>query len=335
MILAPPPGGGGPGWATFIASIANLFRQKLARALWLWSAPTADLPTTTDLGANEGALAYDDTVNAPTFYDGSAWKQLGVVGGGAALTRSNDTNVTLTLGGSPTSALLAATSMTLGWSGQLAAGRGGTGLGSYTTGDILYASSSSALAALADVATGNALISGGVGTAPSWGKIGITTHVSGLGTGVATFLATPSSANLAAAVTDEIGTGSLAFATAWATWTPTFSTDLGDSAFSFSGSPTVNKARWCRVGNVVTVLLNIDATLNAITPNRIDVSLPGGIAPPDVNLYSPASIKNAATYETGLVRTNSAGTLLFYRANFANYGSGVAISILVSFSFEI
>lgn len=56
---------------------------------------------------------------------------------------------------------------------------GGTGLTSYTTGDILYASAATTLAALADVATGNALISGGVGAAPSWGKIGLTTHISG------------------------------------------------------------------------------------------------------------------------------------------------------------
>ena len=41
----------------------------------------------------------------------------------------------------------------------------------------------------------------------------ISTGVSGLATGVATFLATPSSANLASAVTDETGTGALAFAT--------------------------------------------------------------------------------------------------------------------------
>jgi hypothetical protein len=57
--------------------------------------------------------------------------------------------------------------------------QGGTGFGSYTTGDILYADTSSTLARLNDVATGNALISGGVGVAPSYGKIGLTTHVSG------------------------------------------------------------------------------------------------------------------------------------------------------------
>lgn len=63
--------------------------------------------------------------------------------------------------------------------GAVPAANGGTGLASYTVGDILYASGSTTLAKLADVATGNALISGGVGAAPAWGKIALTTHVSG------------------------------------------------------------------------------------------------------------------------------------------------------------
>lgn len=63
--------------------------------------------------------------------------------------------------------------------GALAATNGGTGQSSYAVGDILYASTTTALSKLADVATGNALISGGVGVAPSWGKIGLTTHISG------------------------------------------------------------------------------------------------------------------------------------------------------------
>src|SRR3569832_917104 len=60
----------------------------------------------------------------------------------------------------------------------LGAANGGTGLSSYTIGDILYASGTTALSALADVATGNALISGGVGVAPSWGKV-TPSHFSG------------------------------------------------------------------------------------------------------------------------------------------------------------
>ena len=78
----------------------------------------------------------------------------------------------LTPAGSTTGAV------TLG--GTLVASNGGTGLTSYTIGDLIYANGTSSFAKLADVATGNALISGGVGVAPSYGKIGLTTHVSGI-----------------------------------------------------------------------------------------------------------------------------------------------------------
>lgn len=62
-------------------------------------------------------------------------------------------------------------------------------------GDILYASATNVMSMLADVAVGSALISGGVGAIPAWGKIGLTTHVSGTlpvgngGTGATTFTA--------------------------------------------------------------------------------------------------------------------------------------------------
>jgi len=52
----------------------------------------------------------------------------------------------------------------------------------------------------------------------------ISTGVSGLGTGVATFLGTPSSANLASAVTDETGSGNLVFATSPTLVTPVLGT---------------------------------------------------------------------------------------------------------------
>jgi len=62
---------------------------------------------------------------------------------------------------------------------DLAVADGGTGISTYAIGDILYASATGVLSKLADVATGNALISGGVGVAPAYGKVGLTTHVSG------------------------------------------------------------------------------------------------------------------------------------------------------------
>ena len=70
---------------------------------------------------------------------------------------------------------------------------GGTGITSYAIGDLLYANTTTTLAKLPDVATGNALISNGVNTAPAWGKIGLTTHVTGTldttngGTGISSY----------------------------------------------------------------------------------------------------------------------------------------------------
>jgi hypothetical protein len=86
---------------------------------------------------------------------------------GAALSKTDDTNVTLTLGGAPTNALLAATSLTLGWTGQLSVGRGGTGAGTFTANGVVYGNSTSALQVTAAGTTGQVLV-GNTGSAPSW-----------------------------------------------------------------------------------------------------------------------------------------------------------------------
>jgi len=140
-----------------------------------------------------------------------------------------------------------------GVTGTLAATNGGTGQSSYAVGDLLFASTTTALSKLADIATGNALISGGVGVAPSYGKIGLTTHVSGtlpvanggtgitsFGAGVATFLGTPSSANLAAAVTNETGSGALVFATSPTLVTPALGTPASGNLANCT-FPTLNQ----------------------------------------------------------------------------------------------
>jgi hypothetical protein len=61
--------------------------------------------------------------------------------------------------------------------------------------------------------TGGALGTPASGTLSACTGLPISSGVSGLGTGIATFLATPSAANLASAVTEETGSGSLVFAT--------------------------------------------------------------------------------------------------------------------------
>jgi hypothetical protein len=65
----------------------------------------------------------------------------------------------------------------------------------------------------------------------------ISTGVSGLGTGVATFLATPSSANLASAVSDETGTGALVFANSPTLVTPALGTPSSGTLTNATGLP--------------------------------------------------------------------------------------------------
>jgi len=68
----------------------------------------------------------------------------------------------------------------------------------------------------------------------------ISTGVSGLGTGVSTFLGTPSSANLASAVTDETGSGALVFATSPTLVTPVLGTPASGTLTNCTGYPVPN-----------------------------------------------------------------------------------------------
>jgi hypothetical protein len=89
-------------------------------------APLASPTFTGDPKAPTPSPGDNDTSIATTAFVAAA-----VSAGGAtpaALTRTNDTNVTLTLGGTPATALLQASSITAGWTGTLAPARGGWGV---------------------------------------------------------------------------------------------------------------------------------------------------------------------------------------------------------------
>lgn len=89
---------------------------------------------TTDFSATGGSgpTQYVKQASAGGAFTVGAIANGDLSGAGVALTANNDTNVTLTLGGSPSTALLSATSLTLGWTGTLAVSRGGTGLATLT-----------------------------------------------------------------------------------------------------------------------------------------------------------------------------------------------------------
>ena len=129
--------------------------------------------------------------------------------------------------------------------GTLAAANGGTGQSSYAIGDLLYASTSNALSRLADVAVGNALISGGIGVAPSWGKVTLTNHVSGIlpigngGTGLSTWTTNGVFYGGASAMGQTLAPTSGQFLVGSAGGIPTFVGMSGDATLAASGGITI------------------------------------------------------------------------------------------------
>lgn len=57
---------------------------------------------------------------------------------------------------------------------------GGTGIGGYVAGDLLFAADALTLGTLAAVSVGNVLLSGGIGSAPVWGQLDLSTSTTGI-----------------------------------------------------------------------------------------------------------------------------------------------------------
>ena len=173
----------------------------------------------------------------------------------------------------------------------LAAASGGTGITALGAGVATFLgtpSSANLRAAVTDetgtgalvFATSPTLVTPALGTPSSVTltnatDLPVATGISGLGTGVATFLATPSSANLASAVTDETGSGALVFATSPTLVTPALGTPTSAVLTNATGLPNAG-------------LVN-----SSITINGSSVSLGGSIA-------VTATASNALTIGTGL-----------------------------------
>jgi hypothetical protein len=204
--------------------------------------PVADISGTLNVakgGTGAGTLTGYLVGNGTSAFTAAASIPASDISSGAALTRTNDTNVTLTLAGSPSTSLLAATSLTLGWTGTLAVSRGGTGAGTFTTNKLLKGSGTSAIASSSITDNGSIItVDSGVGF--SVARTGVTSPVANDG---------------------NVFSG---------TYTPSqVSTNINVDALTFS------ECQYLRVGNAVTVSgqLGINAT-SATTDTVARISLP-------------------------------------------------------------
>ena len=136
------------------------------------------------------------------------------------------------------------------WNGSvIGAVYGGTGFASYTVGDLLFADTTTSLAKLAGAAVGNALISGGVASAPSYGKIGLATHVDG----------TLPVANGGTGVTSSTGTGSVVLSDSPTLVSPALGTPASGNLANCT-FPTLNQST---TGNAATAtILQTARTIN-------------------------------------------------------------------------
>jgi len=179
----------------------NTGRPSQAWLQWLMNPSVISLNSGSAIGVTSGGTGLTAIpANGQLLIGNGTGYSLNTLGHGAGISVTNgsgtitvaNTGVLSFSAGTTGLTPSAATTGAVTLAGTLIAVNGGTGFSSYAVGDLLYANTTTTLAKLPDVATGNALISGGVGVAPSWGKIGLTTHVSGIlpvangGTGVAT-----------------------------------------------------------------------------------------------------------------------------------------------------
>lgn len=144
----------------------------------------------------------------------------------------------------------------------------------------------------------------------------ISTGVSGLATGIATFLATPSSANLISAVTDETGTGALVFANTPTLVTPVLGAATGTSLVL---SSFLNEAKGADIASASTT------NIGAATGNYVNITGTTTITAFDT---AQAGVRRILNFNSALTLTYNATSLILpTSANITTAGGDTAIFV--------
>jgi len=276
--------------------------------------PMASLGTTT-------TLLHGNAAGAPTFAAVNAATE---VTGILPATNGGSANAFFAVAG-PAASIKTftfpnATSTVLTSNTAVTAAQGGTGQAVYAVGDLLQANTTTTLARLAAVSTGNAVISGGIGVVSAWGKIGLTTHVTGTlpvangGTGLASYT-----------------TGDVLYASAGTTIAGL--PDVAVGRFLRSGgvgvAPAYSTTIWPNAavtGDLLsTSAANTYANITAVAVGQVLISAGVGVLP----TWSTALRVSTITLGSNLSWSSAAPTIS------AGFGAGAAVTAGTSASFRI